>query len=92
MSASSLLAEPPTVLEPSAAFPAEAPPPQTMQPEKVAVETAVAVHPRKPALPALSGLRTLLAIGILLFHFTPPHVDWLHPSSTTALSLSGHFF
>ena len=33
-----------------------------MQPRTVA---------RKPALPALTGLRTLLALTILLFHFTP---------------------
>ncbi|HEY0163210.1 MAG TPA: acyltransferase [Edaphobacter sp.] len=32
--------------------------------------------PRKPPLPALTGIRTLLAFNIVLFHFTPP---WLGP-------------
>ena len=32
---------------------------------------------RKPALPALTGLRTLLAISIMFFHFTPPHPPFL---------------
>jgi peptidoglycan/LPS O-acetylase OafA/YrhL len=38
-------------------------------------------HPqRKPALPALTGLRTLLALSILLFHFTPSGLQWqAHP-------------
>jgi peptidoglycan/LPS O-acetylase OafA/YrhL len=35
---------------------------------------------RKPALPALTGLRTLLALTILLFHFTPSGLRWnAHP-------------
>lgn len=37
-------------------------------------EPAAALQPvpaRKPALPALTGIRTLLAVAILLFHFTP---------------------
>jgi len=35
---------------------------------------------RKPALPALTGLRTLLALTILLFHFTPAGLRWeKHP-------------
>ena len=36
---------------------------------------------RKPALPALTGLRTLLALTILLFHFTPSGLTWArHPA------------
>jgi peptidoglycan/LPS O-acetylase OafA/YrhL len=35
-----------------------------------------AVHERKPSLPALTGLRTLLALTILLFHFTPSGLKW----------------
>ncbi len=35
---------------------------------------------RRPALPALTGLRTLLALTILLFHFTPAGLTWeRHP-------------
>ena len=38
---------------------------------------------RKPALPAITGLRTLLAITIILFHFTPSGLTWnRHPSFT----------
>jgi peptidoglycan/LPS O-acetylase OafA/YrhL len=46
-------------------------------------EAATAMQPkptRKPALPALTGLRTLLALVILLFHFTPAGLRWeQHP-------------
>lgn len=36
---------------------------------------------RRPPLPALTGLRTLLALLILLFHFTPAGLRWeRHPS------------
>ncbi len=38
---------------------------------------------RKPALPALTGLRSLLAVTIILFHFTPAGLTWArHPSIT----------
>ena len=49
-------------------------------------EAAAALQPaqvrseRKPALPALTGVRTLLALTILLFHFTPSGLRWeAHP-------------
>ncbi len=50
-------------------------------------EAALAMQPptvraveRKPALPALTGLRTLLALTILMFHFTPSGLRWeRHP-------------
>jgi peptidoglycan/LPS O-acetylase OafA/YrhL len=50
-------------------------------------EQAAAMQParfeRKPALPALTGLRTLLALTILLFHFTPAGLTWAaHPRFT----------
>ncbi len=38
----------------------------------------VAKTTRKPPLPALTGIRTLLAFNIVLFHFTPPHLGPLH--------------
>jgi peptidoglycan/LPS O-acetylase OafA/YrhL len=50
------------------------------------------VPARKLALPALSGIRTLLAIFILLFHFTPPHVDFLHPIIDNSFIFVGTFF
>lgn len=34
---------------------------------------------RKPPLPALTGIRTLLAFNIVLFHFTPPHLGPVRP-------------
>ena len=34
---------------------------------------------RKPSLPALTGIRTLLAFNIVLFHFTPPHLGPIRP-------------
>ena len=47
---------------------------------------------RKPALPALTGLRTLLAINIMFFHFTPPHPDFLTPLLNNAYVFVGFFF
>ena len=49
-------------------------------------------HAKKPPLPALSGIRTLLAVSILLFHFTPPHVEWLHPVIDNSFIFVGTFF
>jgi peptidoglycan/LPS O-acetylase OafA/YrhL len=41
------------------------------------------LYVRKPALPALTGLRSLLAVTIILFHFTPSGLTWArHPSIT----------
>lgn len=34
---------------------------------------------RKPPLPALTGIRTLLALNIVLFHFTPPYLGPIRP-------------
>jgi peptidoglycan/LPS O-acetylase OafA/YrhL len=54
----------------------------------MAVPAAAAAAPkpvveRKPALPALTGLRTLLALTILMFHFTPGGLQWArHPEFT----------
>lgn len=42
---------------------------------------------RKPALPALTGLRSLLALTILLFHFTPSGLTWSHFPSITLYPL-----
>ncbi|HWZ00254.1 MAG TPA: hypothetical protein VNX17_04210, partial [Edaphobacter sp.] len=45
------------------------------QPEKGQLRTVPQpATTRKPPLPALTGIRTLLAIFIILFHFTPPHL------------------
>ncbi|MDP9039049.1 MAG: acyltransferase [Acidobacteriota bacterium] len=47
---------------------------------------------RKPALPALTGLRTLLALNIVFFHFTPPHLQLLYPIINSSYVFVGFFF
>ena len=47
---------------------------------------------RKPPLPALTGIRTLLAINIVLFHFTPPHLGPLYPFVDNGYVFVGVFF
>lgn len=46
----------------------------------MAEQNAPAAAPeRKPPLPGLTGIRTFLALGIMLFHFTPPHATLIRP-------------
>jgi peptidoglycan/LPS O-acetylase OafA/YrhL len=62
---------------------------------KSAIEQPPAAHPtstRKPPLPALTGIRTLLAIFIILFHFTPPHLGLLYPFIDNGYVFVGVFF
>jgi peptidoglycan/LPS O-acetylase OafA/YrhL len=47
---------------------------------------------RKPGMPALTGLRTILAVGIMLFHFTPPHMGFLAPVIGSSYVFVGFFF
>jgi peptidoglycan/LPS O-acetylase OafA/YrhL len=47
---------------------------------------------RKPQLPALTGLRTLLACNIVLFHFTPPHMGPFYPLIDNSYVFVGFFF
>lgn len=47
---------------------------------------------RKPPLPALTGIRTLLALAIILFHFTPPHLGILYPFIDNGYIFVGVFF
>ncbi len=47
---------------------------------------------RKPPLPALTGVRTLLAVNIMLFHFTPPHMGILRPLIDNSYVFVGFFF
>jgi peptidoglycan/LPS O-acetylase OafA/YrhL len=46
---------------------------------------------RKPQLPALTGVRTLLAVNIMLFHFTPPHMQLLYPMINNSYVFVGFF-
>src|ERR1700722_6145153 len=48
--------------------------------------------PRQPPLPALTGIRTLLAFAIILFHFTPPHLGILYPIVDNGYVFVGVFF
>jgi peptidoglycan/LPS O-acetylase OafA/YrhL len=47
---------------------------------------------RKPPLPALTGIRTVLALAIVLFHFTPPHLGILYPIVDNGYVFVGVFF
>ena len=47
---------------------------------------------RKPALPALTGIRTLLALFILLFHFTPAGLGPLYPIIDNGYVFVSFFF
>lgn len=57
-----------------------------------AAKPAVHGFARKPQLPALTGIRTLLALGIVLFHFTPSHLGPLYPFVDNAYVFVGVFF
>jgi peptidoglycan/LPS O-acetylase OafA/YrhL len=47
---------------------------------------------KKPPLPALTGLRTLLAVNIMFFHFTPPHMGPFYPLIDNSYVFVGFFF
>lgn len=47
---------------------------------------------RKPQLPALTGVRTLLAVNIMFFHFTPPHMGPLYAVIDNSYVFVGFFF
>ncbi len=57
-----------------------------------AVLASVPVTVRKPDLPALTGLRTILAVNIMLFHFTPPHIGPILRVVNNAYVFVGFFF
>jgi len=63
--------------------------PEIKQPAAAAHKPATT---RKPPLPALTGVRTLLAIFIILFHFTPPHLGLLYPFIDNGYIFVGVFF
>ena len=47
---------------------------------------------RKPALPALTGIRIFLALSIVFFHFTPPHMGMFYPVIDNGYVFVGFFF
>jgi peptidoglycan/LPS O-acetylase OafA/YrhL len=64
----------------------------TAQAPQTAAPAPSALPARKPALPALSGLRTVLAVNVMFFHFTPPHPAFLTPLIDNAYVFVGFFF
>ena len=70
-----------------------APPEPQRRPTQGAPESQDSLQTvRKPALPALSGLRTILAVNVMFFHFTPPHPKFLTPVIDNAYVFVGFFF
>jgi peptidoglycan/LPS O-acetylase OafA/YrhL len=65
------------------------PKPETERASTPATQPAAS---RKPPLPALTGIRTLLALTIILFHFTPPHLGLLYPIIDNGYVFVGVFF
>jgi peptidoglycan/LPS O-acetylase OafA/YrhL len=63
--------------------------PEIAQPQASAPQPAPT---RRPPLPALTGIRTLLAIAIILFHFTPPHLGIFYPIIDNGYVFVGVFF
>lgn len=61
---------------------------QTAEGKPAAAVAAV----RKPALPALTGLRTWLALSIVLFHFTPAGLRYLYPIIDSGYVFVSFFF
>jgi peptidoglycan/LPS O-acetylase OafA/YrhL len=61
-------------------------------PQLPATPVAAIRPPRKPPLPALTGIRTMLAFAIVLFHFTPPHLGILYPFIDNGYVFVGVFF
>jgi peptidoglycan/LPS O-acetylase OafA/YrhL len=54
--------------------------------------STVQTYARKPPLPALTGIRTILALNIVFFHFTPPHMRYLYPFINSGFVFVGFFF
>jgi peptidoglycan/LPS O-acetylase OafA/YrhL len=65
---------------------------EDLTPEPAPLPEPAPAPVRKPALPALTGLRTILAVNVMLFHFTPPHVGFLAPVIDNAYVFVGFFF
>jgi len=56
------------------------------------VSAPATTYVRKPTLPALTGIRTLLALFILLFHFTPAGLGPLYPLIDNGYVFVSFFF
>ncbi len=60
--------------------------------ERSATSTGDAPVARRAPLPALTGVRTILAVNIVFFHFTPPHMTYLYPVINASYVFVGFFF
>lgn len=65
---------------------------QAIPPVLLSATKPVVAYTRKAPLPALTGIRTLLALAIVLFHFTPPHLGLLYPFVDHGYVFVGVFF
>jgi peptidoglycan/LPS O-acetylase OafA/YrhL len=63
-----------------------------IEPVSLASPKPAVAATRNPPLPALTGIRTLLALAIVLFHFTPPHLGILFPFVDNGYVFVGVFF
>ncbi|NYF79268.1 acyltransferase family protein [Granulicella arctica] len=63
--------------------------PKTQQPSPMPTNQKLST--RKPPLPALTGIRTLLALNIVFFHFTPPHMGYAYPFINNGFVFVGFF-
>jgi peptidoglycan/LPS O-acetylase OafA/YrhL len=62
-----------------------------LTPDAAASAIKPPAHVRKPQLPALTGVRTLLAVNIMFFHFTPPHMGPFYPLINHSYVFVGFF-
>ncbi len=56
------------------------------------MSTTIPPPARKPPLPALTGIRTILALNIVFFHFTPPYLGYFYPFIQNGFVFVGFFF
>ncbi len=66
-------------------------PVSTMPPPGQQPPTQVTTAEKKPPLPGLTGIRTFLAVGILFFHYTPPHATLIRPIIEAGFTYIGCF-
>ncbi len=66
-------------------------PTSTVPPPGQAPPAQVTTADKRPPLPGLTGIRTFLAVGILFFHYTPPHAQYVLPIINAGFTYIGCF-